>query len=232
MKATIVQKRLRDQADADKAKIYKRFFKTGPGEYGEGDQFIGVVVPKIRKIVKEFRDLPHAEVLKLLHSKVHEDRMTALLIWVWQFQKGDEPTQEKIYKDYLKNVKHINNWDLVDVTVAHIVGAYLYKRNKDILVKLSQSKDLWERRISIVATHYFIRQGLLKPTLKISKKLLQDEHDLIHKAVGWMLRELGKKDVKELTHFLNQHIPKMPRTMLRYAIEKFPEKQRQAYLKQ
>lgn len=230
MKANAVQKSLRQQADPEKAQIYKRFFKTGPGEYGEGDVFIGVVVPKIRKVVKEFKDLPHTEILKLLKSKVHEDRMMALLVWVYQFQKGDEKTQTRIFKAYLQNVKYINNWDLVDVTVAHIVGAYLYERDKSILTQLSKSKDLWERRISIVATHYFIRQNLFKPTLQISKNLLKDEHDLIHKAVGWMLREVGKRDKSSLVQFLNQHVDSMPRTMLRYAIEKFSEKQRQEYL--
>jgi len=223
-----LKKELRMKASPKKAKILQRFFKTGPGEYGEGDVFLGVVVPDIRKLVKEYSDLKLKEAVKLLHSKIHEERLTALLIMVSQFQA--EKNEEKVYNLYLKNTKYINSWDLVDLSADKIVGVYLASKSKLILCELSKSKNIWERRISIISTFCFIKNNRFEETLKIAKILLSDEHDLIHKAVGWMLREVGKRDLKTEEEFLKKYYKRMPRTMLRYAIEKFPEKKRKKYL--
>jgi len=211
-----------------KAKILQRFFKTGPGEYGQGDIFIGVTVPQIRKLAKKYQELPLIQVEKLLKSPIHEQRLLALIILVLNFPKGN---QTEIYRLYLQNTKYINNWDLVDLTAGHIVGAYLWDKNRAILYKLVRSKSLWERRIAIIATFYFIRNNQFQDTLKIAKALLGDQHDLIHKAVGWMLREVGKRDLKVEESFLKKYYSVMPRTMLRYAIERFPETKRQSYLR-
>jgi len=227
-----VKKELKALANPEKAAILKRFFKTGPGQYGEGDKFIGVVVPAQRQVAKKYSQLPLAEAEKLLHSRIHEERLTALLILDGLFKRGDSQTQEKIYKIYLKNTRYINNWDLVDLSAPNIVGARLYKRDRKILYRLAKSKSLWERRIAILATFYFIRQSDCADTLKIAKLLLTDQHDLMHKAAGWMLREVGKRcSEKELKKFLDQYGAEMPRTMLRYAIERLPEKERQRYLR-
>ena len=223
-----LKKELRMKASPKKAKILQRFFKTGHGEYGEGDVFLGVVVPDIRKLVKEYSDLKLKEAVKLLHSKIHEERLTALLIMVSQFQA--EKNEEKVYNLYLKNTKYINSWDLVDLSADKIVGVYLASKSKLILCELSKSKNIWERRISIISTFCFIKNNRFEETLKIAKILLSDEHDLIHKAVGWMLREVGKRDLKTEEEFLKKYYKRMPRTMLRYAIEKFPEKKRKKYL--
>ena len=225
---TSLEKELKIKANPEKAKILQRFFKTGPGEYGEGDVFLGIVVPEIRKLVKKYSNLKIKEIIKLLHSKIHEERLTALLIMVNKFQVEED--KEKIYNLYLKNTKYINNWDLVDLSADKIIGDYLLNKPKSILYKLAKSKSIWERRISIIATFNFIKNNKFTETLKISKILLNDEHDLIHKAVGWMLREIGKKDLKIEESFLRKYCKKMPRTMLRYAIEKFPEKKRKQYL--
>lgn len=222
---------LKRLSDPKKAKDLQWFFKTGPGEYGEGDVFIGIVVPKISLVAKKYRTLPLADAEKLLQSKIHEERMTALFIWVDQFAHGDETQKKKIFNAYLKNTAKINNWDLVDLTAPKIVGPYLEAKNRDILYKLAGSKSLWERRISILATFHFIKNVDFKDALKIAEKLLHDEHDLIQKAVGWMLREIGKRDMAVEENFLKKHYKAMPRTALRYAIEKFPEPKRQAYLK-
>jgi 3-methyladenine DNA glycosylase AlkD len=224
-------KELKSAADPAKAKILQRFFKTGKGQYGEGDVFIGVNVPGMRKIAKKYSMLKKNEVLQLLKSKIHEERLVAVLILVSWFEKGDENTKEDIYKLYLDNTEYINNWDLVDLSASKIVGAFLFDKSRGILYRLAESDSLWERRISIISTFYFIRKGQCEDTIKISKLLLNDEHDLIHKAVGWMLREVGKNcSEKTLTGFLKKHYKRMPRTMLRYSIEKYPVHVRKKYL--
>ncbi len=226
----MAQKRLRSLADPKVAAVLARFFKTGPGQYGEGDRFIGVKVPTTRKVAKEFKSLPLAEVECLLHSEIHEERLLALVILVGQFEKGDDATRKTIYNLYLANTRHINNWDLVDLSAPQIVGGYLEDRSRRPLDRLVKSASLWERRISILATHWFIRHGDFADTLRIAEELLGDKQDLIHKAVGWMLREVGKRDVTVLEEFLGQHCRVMPRTMLRYAIEQFSEKKRRKYM--
>ncbi|MEM8535226.1 MAG: DNA alkylation repair protein [Chloroflexota bacterium] len=208
----------------------QRFFKTGPGEYGEGDQFLGIRVPILRAQVKQCRDLPLKEVLIVLRSAFHEERLLALLILVDQFAKGNEENKTRIYESYLQHTAHINNWDLVDSSAPHIVGAYLEQRNKQPLYTLAASTDLWERRIAIMATFHMIRKKDFDDALAISRLLSDDREDLIHKAVGWMLREIGKRDLTVERAFLQEHYQQMPRTMLRYAIEKFPEEERKRYL--
>ena len=232
MSIVAIRKDLKKLSSRKKADVYQRFFKTGKGEYGEGDVFLGMTMPNIRKVVKKhFKNTSLKDTLKLLTSKYHEERMTALLILVEKYQKADQKEKEIIYKSYLKNTKYINNWDLVDVTCHKIVGKHLLDKDRKILYKLAKSKDLWEKRISIISTMWFIKENQFQDTLKISKILLNDSHDLIHKAVGWSLREVGKKNFSLEESFLNKHYKNMPRTMLRYAIEKFPEDLRQKYLK-
>lgn len=214
-----------------KAKILSGFFKTGRGEYGENDKFLGVVVPIIRKIVRKYNNLDQREIDILIKSKFHEERLVALLILVEKFHEALEDERAQIFDYYLENTRYINNWDLVDLTAPHIVGSYLFNKEKKILHQLAKSKNLWKRRISIIATFYFIRNGDGDETLKISRILLHDKHDLIHKAVGWMIRELGKRvSLQKEEEFLDKHAKEMPRTMLRYAIERFPEKKRRKYL--
>ncbi len=226
-----IQEHLRKIASKEKAKILSRFFKTGPGEYGEGDVFMGITVPQIRNAVKLFKDTELTDIKKLLRSKYHEERMAALLLLVARYKKSDEMVKREIFRTYLSNTKHINNWDLIDLTAEHIAGQYLSDRHKDILYKLAGSKSLWERRIAILSTFAYIKQGKCDETLKIARLLLNDEHDLIHKAVGWMLREVGKRcSMREEEAFLKKYYKTMPRTMLRYAIERFPEQKRQKYL--
>jgi 3-methyladenine DNA glycosylase AlkD len=209
------------------------FFKTGKGQYGEGDQFLGVTVPHARKVAKKYKELSLKDINTLLQSVWHEERLLSLFILVHQFQKADEKTQRELYQFYLKNTKHINNWDLVDSSAHKIVGAYLLDKPpiRKILYTLAKSKDLWEKRIAIIATAMFINNNQFNDTLKIAEILLHDKHDLIHKAVGWMLREVGKKDQPTEETFLKKHYKVMPRTMLRYAIEKFDEKKRKEYMK-
>jgi 3-methyladenine DNA glycosylase AlkD len=226
-----IRSRLRKLGDKDRAKNSQWFFKTGPGEYGEGDRFLGIKVPELRKLAKEYQAIPLTEATQLLQSSIHEERLLALFILVRAFSKGDEPTQEEIYHIYLHNTQYINNWDLVDASAEHIVGAFLQKKSKKSLSELTRSGNLWERRIAIMATFHFIKGGEFTETLKIARMLLSDTEDLIHKAVGWMLREVGKRDLATEEHFLKKHYKKMPRTMLRYAIERFPEPKRQRYLK-
>ncbi len=218
-------------SNPEQAKILSLFFKTGNGEYGEGDEFLGIKVPVSRRLAKQFKDLTLEEIQDLLNSSIHEERLIALFILTEQFRKGDEKKKDNIYKFYLNNTKHVNNWDLVDLSAEKIVGAYLLDKNKSILFKLARSKNLWERRIAVMSTFHFIKNGVYDSTLEISNILLKDKHDLIHKAVGWMLREIGKRNLKAEEEYLKKHYKTMPRTMLRYAIEKFPEKKRQAYLK-
>ena len=221
---------LRTLADPEVAAVSTRFFKTGPGEYGEGDVFIGIRVPAIRKVAKDFKGLPAAEVECLLHSKIHEERLLALMILVTQFEKADKAARRQIYDLYLANTRYINNWDLVDLSAPQIIGGFLETRSRRPLYRLAKSASLWERRISIVATHWFIRHGDFVDTIRLAERLLGGKEDLIHKAVGWMLREVGKRDVTVLEEFLGQHCRVMPRTMLRYAIERFPEKKRRKYM--
>lgn len=226
-----IRKRLEALGNKERAQISQGFFKTGPGEYGEGDVFLGIKVPELRKLAKEYQGITVREAKQLLRSSIHEERLLALLIFIRAFSKGDEKTKKSIYELYLKNTEFINNWDLVDASAEHIVGAYLKEKSKEPLYHLARSRSLWERRISIMATFHFIKQKAFSETLKISKMLVSDEEDLIHKAVGWMLREVGKRHMPTEENFLKEHYKKMPRTMLRYAIEKFPESKRQRYLK-
>lgn len=209
----------------------QRFFKTGKGQYGEGDKFLGIRVPVIRKQVKKFINISNSETLLILKSPFHEERLFALLVLVEKFSKGSKQQQEEIYKLYLSNIKFINNWDLVDSSASQIVGQYLYDKDKSHLYTMAQSTDIWTRRIAIIATLYFIKQNSFNDTLQIADRMLNDKEDLIHKAVGWMLREVGKRDIDIEEKFLKKRYLKMPRTMLRYSIEKFEENKRQAYLK-
>ena len=231
LKARDVQKRLKKLGNKGHATVSQRFFKTGPGEYGEGDIFIGIRVPVLRKLASEFKDLPVSEIEILLRSPIHEERLLAMLLFVHIFKKGDGDTKKNIYDLYLKSTEFINNWDLVDTSAEHIVGAYLLDKNKRPLYRLAKSKNLWNRRTAIMATFHFVKRHQFSETLKISHMLLFDRQDLIHKATGWMLREIGKRDPRTEETFLKEHYKKMPRTMLRYAIEKFPEEKRQRYLK-
>ena len=226
-----IQKKLQGLGNKEKAKKHQSFFKTGPGEYGEGDIFVGVTVPELRKLAKEYKTITLKEVKQLLHSSIHEERLLSLFMLIHRYSKGDEPEKKRIYELYLKNTKFINNWDLVDSSAGHIVGSFLFGKNKKPLYDLVKSENLWERRISIMSTFYFIKRNQFSDTLKISKILLSDKEDLIHKAVGWMLREVGKRNMSSEENFLKTHYKNMPRTMLRYAIEKFPESKRQRYLK-
>jgi 3-methyladenine DNA glycosylase AlkD len=229
--AKAAQCRLRSFADPEQATNLARFFKTGPGQYGEGDRFLGVKVPVMRKVAKEFQNLSLQEAERLLHSGIHEERLLALVILVGQFEKGDAPTQKSIYDIYLANTKCINNWDLVDLSAPQIVGGYLKTRSRRPLYRMATSTSLWERRISILATFSFIRSNDFSDTVKIATVLLGDNEDLIHKAVGWMLRETGKRDATVLEAFLDEHCNTMPRTMLRYAIERLSEAKRRKYMK-
>lgn len=230
MTARDLQTRLRALGSPAEAKFLAGFFKTGEGEYGEGDVFIGVRVPVVRKLAREFVGLPLGEVEKLLHSGVHEERLAALIILVMQAAKADAKTRGEIHRLYLANTRYVNNWDLVDVSAPQLVGAFLAGRSRRPLYRLARSKSLWERRISILATLHFVRVGEFRDTLKIAEMLLGDRHDLIHKAAGWMLREIGKRSPVALEAFLAQHCRVMPRTMLRYAIERFSDAKRKQYL--
>jgi 3-methyladenine DNA glycosylase AlkD len=233
MKAADVRKELKSMAEPEKAAILQRFFKTGPSQYGEGDIFIGVMVPQSRQVAKKFNQLPLGEVRTLLYSRVHEERLVALLILAWRYSSASSSREkEEIVKFYLDHIKQVNNWDLVDLSAPNILGAHLVDRDgrRRLLYRLAGSENVWERRIAIVATHHFIRNGDFSDTLKIAEMLLQDRHDLIHKAVGWMLREVGKRDAAAEKEFLEKHCSVMPRTMLRYAIERLSERKRRRYM--
>lgn len=230
MTAKEARKKLRALSSAEVAKSSARFFKTGPGQYGEGDTFIGIKVPVLRTVAREFREMPLEEIESLLRSPIHEERHLALMILVLLVAKGDDSQQKTAFDFYLRNTQFINNWDLVDCSAPQIVGGYLLNRSRKPLLALAKSKSLWERRIAIVSTQHFIRHDDLGETLTISEKLLKDTEDLIHKATGWMLREVGKKNQAALEGFLDRHGVDMPRTMLRYAIERFSPARRQAYL--
>lgn len=218
-------------ANPEQAKILQRFFKTGKGEYGEGDIFLGIKVPVQRKIAKKYSGIGLHKLQELIKSAIHEHRLISLIILTEKYNNADEEEKGNIFNFYLKNTRNINNWDLVDLSAPKIVGDFLFDKKKNILYELVKSENLWERRIAIVSTFDFIRREEFADTLRIAELLLKDGHDLIHKAVGWMLREIGKKNQEILEEFLKQHHKDMPRTMLRYTIEKFDEGKRKKYLK-
>ncbi len=222
---------LQSQANPEKAKILARYFKTGKGEYGGGDIFIGLTVPQQRQIAKKYANLLLSDIEKLLHNKIHEYRLTALFILMDKFKKADEVTRKTYFNFYLKNTKYINNWDLVDLSSRDIVGGYLLDKPRQILTKLAKSESLWERRVAVLATFAFIKKKDFTDSFAIAEILLYDPHDLIHKAVGWMLREIGKLDQEAEEAFLKNHYKTMPRTTLRYAIERFSPAKRALYLK-
>ena len=228
--ASQISKILRRLAKPEIAEHSQRFFKTGEGEYGEGDQFLGIRVPILRQQVKNFRETPLQEIQSLLKSSFHEERLFSLLLLVHKFARANDEEKSAIYRLYMRNTRYINNWDLVDSSAHHIVGVYLEGRDRGVLHDLAHSDNLWERRIAIISTFQFIRNNQFEDTLSLSRQLLYDREDLIHKAVGWMLREIGKRDVSIEKEFLKSHYQQMPRTMLRYAIEKFPEPERKKYL--
>jgi|SRR3989344_525978 len=222
----LLEKELSLLSNEERAKINARFFKTGKGQYGEGDLFIGITLPDLRNVCKKYLDISFEDLSKLISSKYHEYRLAALIILTLKFKNNPE----EVYNFYLKNTKFINNWDLVDVSAHLIVGKYLFDKDKKILYKLAKSENLWEKRIAIISTLYFIGNKQFEDTFKISEILLNDKHDLIHKAIGWMLREVGKKDLKQEEEFLNKHYKKMPRTTLRYAIERFEKNKKEFYM--
>lgn len=229
--AEAISARLEVLGNPEAARFALRFFRTGPGEYGEGDLFRGIRVPVLRKLVPGLDDLPPEEVIRLLHSAFHEDRLLALLLLIRRFRRADGVEQERIYNSYLANTRRINNWDLVDISAEHIVGSFLRNRDRAPLYRLAVSESLWERRIAIVSTFHFIRRNEFHDTLAIAGMLLNDREELIHKAAGWMLREVGKRDQPAEEAFLQVHYSRMPRVMLRYAIERFEEGKRQRWLK-
>ena len=233
MTAAFVLSELQSIGSSEKAVHLSRFFKTGPGQYGEGDRFLGVMVPYSRAIAKANKAMPLEEVQLLLESPWHEARLCALLILVYRFKerKITEEEREQIYSFYIKNARRCNNWDLVDLSCRDIVGEYLVDKERSILYRLADSENLWEQRIAIVATWAFIRRLDFNDTLALAERLMAHKHDLMHKAVGWMLREVGKKDRETLTNFLERNATQLPRTTLRYAIEHYPESQRQYFLK-
>jgi len=217
-------------ADPKRAVGNARFFKTGPGEYGEGDKFLGITVPMLRKVARGGRDLSLDDLLKLLASPWHEERLVALMVMVDQHQRATDKDRLALHRAYLANAKRINNWDLVDASAGQIVGYHVAEKGTAFLERLAASDDLWERRIAIIATFYGIKHDDFAPTLLIAEQLLGDDQDLIHKAVGWMLREVGKRDGAVLRQFLDRHAATMPRTALRYAIERFTPAERQRYM--
>lgn len=221
---------VKKNSDRSLSKFLQRFFKTGKGEYAEGDVFAGIKVPVSRKIAKQFKELSLKELSLLIKSKIHEERLIALFILVDKMKRAEGKEKGKIFNFYIKNLRYVNNWDLVDLSADKIIGDYLYDKERKLLFELSKG-DLWERRIAVMSTFNFIKKNDYNTTLKIVGLLLNDKEDLIHKAAGWMLREIGNRDIKREEEFLKMHYKNMPRTMLRYAIEKFPEKKRKSYLK-
>lgn len=222
---------LKSYSNPAKAEHSKRFFKSGPGEYGEGDMFLGITVPNQRKIAKKFKQIDLNEVQKLLQSEYHEARLTAVMLLVYKIEKADEYVFEEVVEFYLKNLRYVNNWDIVDSSCHQILGRFLFNKERDLLYELAHSKNLWEKRIAMITCYHFIKRDDFEDALKIAEILLNDDHDLIHKAVGWMLREIGNRNLDAETQFLDQYFKNMPRTMLRYAIEKFDEPLRKYYLK-
>jgi 3-methyladenine DNA glycosylase AlkD len=231
MNAAELIEKLEAMADAERAKAVARFFKCGPGEYGEGDQFRGIAVPVVRQAIRPFRTMPIAEIDAILQSPWHEDRLAALLLLVHQFERGEEATQKRIYDLYVKRFDRINNWDLVDTSAPQIIGGWLADRDRGVLTKWAKSPRLWTRRVAVLATLYFIRRNDFDDILRLAERLLGDREDLMHKAVGWMLREVGKRDEAALEAFLVEHCRAMPRTMLRYAIERMPPAKRERYMR-
>jgi len=227
---TTIREQLRDLASPETAVLLQRFFKTGPGQYGEGDVFLGIKVPPMRALAKQYLDADLGTIESLLRSKYHEERFFALVLLMQRYKHGSEKDRIASYVLYLSNTRHINNWDLVDVSAPRIVGRHLQDKPRTELYRLARSPLLWERRISIIATSWFISLNEFGDTLNIAEILLHDKHDLMHKAVGWMLREVGKRDLAIEQDFLKKHYHDMPRTMLRYAIERFPEQLRKEYL--
>jgi 3-methyladenine DNA glycosylase AlkD len=225
-----IRAELRELGDPVRATHSLRFFKTGPGQYGEGDKFLGLTVPAMRRLARKYRSLDDDAALELLASPWHEERLVALLLLVDGYERGDEARRQKIHRAYLANSRWINNWDLVDSSAEYVIGSHLDADEIKLLERLARSNNIWERRIAIVSTFHFIKRNEFRPTISIATILLGDSHDLIHKAVGWMLREVGKRDRKTLDTFLKKHYRKMPRTMLRYAIERHPETIRRRYL--
>lgn len=226
-----LRKELRGYGNKKRAARSQRFFKTGPGEYGEGDVFLGIAVPVLRKLSRSHSQLALDELGMLMASPYHEERGLALLILVRKSEGAGEPERRRYYQFYVRHLRHINSWDLIDCSAEHIIGRYLLERDKEPLYRWARSRNLWERRIAVMATFHFIKRGRFGETLKIARMLLNDEEDLIHKAVGWMLREIGKRDLAREESFLRKYYRRMPRTMLRYAIERFPGRTRKAYLK-
>lgn len=214
----------------EKAKILSGFFKTGKGQYGEGDIFLGIPVPEQRKIAIKYSDLPLKDLHKLLSNRIHEHRLIALLILIGRYRREDKTGKRNIFNLYLKNTQYINNWDLVDLSAPNIIGDYLLTRDRSILYRLAQSENLWERRIAVISTFAFIKANQFDDTFLVAELLLHDRHDLIHKAAGWMLREIGKRDQQKEEIFLRKYAAVMPRTMLRYAVERFDSKKRLSYL--
>jgi 3-methyladenine DNA glycosylase AlkD len=229
-KLRAIREKLHAAARPEAAPVLKSFFKTGPGQYGEGDQFLGVKIPDTRRIVRESDPLEESDIVPLLRSPIHEERLLALLILVRRYERGDTTAREAVVKLFLAEARFVNNWDLVDTSAPYILGPWLLDRDRSILEKMAKSPVLWDRRIAILATFAFIRANDFTWTLKLSEMLLGDSHDLTHKAVGWMLREVGNRDEMALRGFLDRHVSKMPRTMLRYAIEKFPPAERKSWL--
>jgi|SRR5579872_776005 len=225
-----IKTELKSLSDPKRAKASAWFFKTAPGQYGFGDKFIGITVPVLRRVAQKYSNLDFAQIKKLLQSQIHEHRFVALEILVFKYEHGAAALKQKVFDFYLKNRKFINNWDLVDTSAPYIVGDYLLNRSKNLLDRLAASKNIWERRIAIVSTLGFIQKGKVQYTMKIAQALLHDRHDLIHKASGWALREVGKKSEQIHLKFLDKFAGKMPRTMLRYAIERLPEQKRKYYL--
>ena len=226
-----IRKELQKMADPKKAKVLQRFFKTGPGQYGEGDIFLGVTVPDSRKLAKRYSNIGLGEVKVLLDSAIHEERIVALLILIQKYKDASGNGKAEIARFYLDNLKSVNNWDLVDLSAPSILGSFLMENDRSVLHRLARSSNVWERRIAIVSTLQLIRSGEFSDTLKIVQVLLHDDHDLMHKAAGWMLREVGKRNASVEEVFLEKHCKDMPRTMLRYAIERFPEKKRMSYMR-
>ncbi len=225
-----IQQELERYVNLEKRAFFPKFFKTGKGQYGEGDQFLGIVVPDIRRVAKNHKEVPFEVITGLLGSKWHECRLCALLMLVERYKKADEKARSEIYRFYLSRTKHINNWDLVDLSSSQIVGQYLLDKQRDDLYRLAVSSNLWEQRIAVVSTYTFIRNNDFTDILTLAGLLLNHPHDLMHKAIGWMLREVGKKDKPALVDFLEKHHKEMPRTMLRYSIEKFTSEEREHFM--
>jgi 3-methyladenine DNA glycosylase AlkD len=228
--AAEIEARLQGMGSAEDAVFLQRYFRTGPGEYGEGDRFLGIRIPALRALVREYRGMAVDEAAALLRSPWHEARLLALLLLVDAYARGGAETREAAYRLYLASTAYINNWDLVDSSAPHVVGKHLEGRDRSVLDRLARSESLWERRIAILATQHFIRRGDFGTTLHVAEMLVDDRHDLIHKAVGWMLREVANRDRETAESFLRRHHATMPRTMLRYAIEKFPPGLRRHYM--